>query len=50
MGFSLTQSSPSAYKIPGGNHIIDLKSDIIGKDIICTDSLRSNILKDFSEH
>lgn len=50
MGFSLTQSSPSAYKIPGVNHIIDLKSAIVGKDIICTDSLGSDILKDFSEH
>lgn len=50
MGFSLTQSSPSKYKLPGVNHIIDLKSAIIGKDIICTDSLGSDILKDFSEH
>lgn len=50
MGFSLTQSSPSKYKMPGVNHIIDLKSAIAGKDIICTDSLGSDILKDFSEH
>lgn len=50
MGFSLTQSSPSAYKISGVNHIIDLKSAIVGKDIICTDSLSTDILKDFSEH
>lgn len=50
MGFSLTQSSPSKYKIPGVNHVIDLKSAIIGKDIICTDSLGSDILKDFSKH
>lgn len=50
MNFSLTQSSPSAYKIPGVNHIIDLKSAIVGKDIICTDSLGSDILKDFSKH
>ncbi|GFZ33224.1 ornithine carbamoyltransferase [Clostridium zeae] len=50
MDFSLTQSSPSGYKIPGVNHIIDLKSAIVGKDIICTDSLGANILKDFSEH
>lgn len=50
MEFSLTQSSPSKYKIPGVNHIIDLKSAIGGKDIICTDSLGSDILKDFSEH
>ena len=50
MDFSLTQSSPSAYKIPGVNHIMDLKSAIVGKDIICTDSLGSDILKDFSEH
>lgn len=50
MDFSLTQSSPSGYKIPGVNHIIDLKSAIVGKDIICTDSLGSDILKDFTEH
>ncbi|BCZ47292.1 ornithine carbamoyltransferase [Clostridium gelidum] len=50
MDFSLTQSSPSGYKISGVNHIIDLKSAIVGKDIICTDSLGSDILKDFSEH
>ena len=50
MDFSLTQSSPSGYKIPGVNHIIDLKSAIVGKDIICTDSLGFDTLKDFSEH
>lgn len=50
MEFQLTQSSPSGYRIPGVDHIIDLKNAIIGKDIICTDSLASNILKDFSEH
>lgn len=50
MDFSLTQSSPSEYKIPGVNHIIDLKSAIVDKDIICTDSLGSDILKDFTEH
>jgi ornithine carbamoyltransferase len=50
MGFSLTQSSPCEYKIPGVNHIIDLKSAIEGKDIICTDSLGADILKDFSHH
>ncbi len=50
MGFSLTQSSPIGYKIPGVSHVIDLKNAIIGKDIICTDSLRSDILKDFCEH
>lgn len=50
MDFSLTQSSPSGYRIPGVNHTIDLKSAIVGKDIICTDSLSSDILKDFSQH
>ena len=29
---------------------MDLKSAIVGKDIICTDSLGSDILKDFYEH
>jgi ornithine carbamoyltransferase len=50
MGFSLTQSSPVGYEIPDINHIVDLKSAIIGKDIICTDSLSSDILEDFSQH
>lgn len=50
MGFSLTQSSPSGYEIPGVNHVIDLKSAIIGKDIVCTDSLSPDMLKDFHEH
>lgn len=50
MGFSLTQSSPSGYKIPGINHVIDFKNAVVHKDIICTDSLASDILKDFTEH
>lgn len=50
IGFSLTQSCPVEYKIPGINHIIDLKTAIKGKDIICTDSLEADMLKDFSDH
>jgi ornithine carbamoyltransferase len=50
MGFSLTQSSPSEYKIPMVNQVSDLKSAIVGKDIICTDSLGPDLLKDFYEH
>ncbi|OOM74503.1 hypothetical protein CLPUN_38510 [Clostridium puniceum] len=40
----------SEYSILGVNHLIDLKSAIVGKDIICTDSLGSDILKDFCEY
>lgn len=50
MGFTLIQSCPSGYEIPGVNHITDLESAIMNKDIICTDSLGADILKDFSEH
>ena len=50
MGFSLTQCSPVKYKMPGVNHIVDLKSAIVGKDIICTDPLGPGMLKDFHNH
>ena len=46
-GFSLTQSAPLAYKISGLNCNDDLKNAIMGKDVICTDSIPSSMINDF---
>ena len=49
-GFSLNQSSPSRYQIPGVSCNENLKEDIVGKDIICTDSIPSSMIDDFKNH
>lgn len=50
MGFRLSQSCPVGYEIQGVNHIRNLKDAVKEKDIICTDSLSSDKLKDFREY
>jgi ornithine carbamoyltransferase len=50
MGFSLTQSCPAGYEIENINVISNIKEAIIDKDIICTDSLNADKLRDFSNH
>lgn len=49
-GFSLNQSSPSRYQIPGVSCNENLKEAIVGKDIICTDSIPSSMIDDFKNH
>ena len=49
MGFELEQCCPKGYEISSlvsHNNIFDA---VIGKDIVCTDSLPSAMLKDFKE-
>ena len=47
MGFDLSQCCASGYEINGITVYNNINEAIIGKDIICTDSLPSNILEDF---
>ena len=49
-GFSLSQCAPLAYQIPGVNCKEDLKEAIVGKDIICTDSIPSNMTENFKNY
>ena len=49
-GFSLTQCGPDKYRIPGVSYDDNLDRAIVGKDIICTDSIPSNILEEFKDY
>ena len=49
-GFHFTQSSPTEYQIPGVVCNDNLKEAIVGKDIICTDSVPSSIIEDFKDY
>ena len=50
LGFSLTQSSPAKYQISGVVCNDNLKNALEGKDIICTDSIPSNMIGDFKDY
>ena len=50
LGFSLTQSSPAKYQISGVACNVNLKNALEGKDIICTDSIPSNMIGDFKDY
>lgn len=50
LGLSLTQSCPKSYAMEGVEQVASLEEAIIGKDIICTDSLSYDKGKDFKEH
>ena len=45
-GFELTQSAPEKYRIPGVHFNENIKDAMAGKDIICTDSIPSDMLDD----
>lgn len=47
MGFELSQCCPKGYEIEGVQTYNNIKEAVKGKDIICTDSLPTKILKDF---
>ena len=49
-GFSLTQSSPAKYQIAGVTCNDNLKNALEGKDVICTDSLPSNMIGEFKDY
>ncbi len=50
LGFSLSQSCPVKYKIPGVTCNDNLKDAIAGKDVICTDSISSDMKNDFKDY
>ncbi len=49
-GFSLTQSSPAKYQIAGVTCNDNLKNALEGKDVICTDSIPSNMIGEFKDY
>lgn len=49
-GFALEQSAPNAYKVPGLNCNEDLKAAIVGKDVVCTDSIPADMTEDFEDY
>lgn len=50
MGLSLEQSCPAGYEMPDITVCYKLEEAMCGKDIICTDSLRKDILEDFGDY
>ena len=46
-GFSLCQCASENYRIAGVENIADIQSAIVGKDIICTDSIPTELKADF---
>lgn len=50
MGFSLEQCCPAGYEMSGVTIQYNLDEAIRGKDIICTDSLGKDKLKDFADY
>lgn len=49
MGFELSQCCGAGYEMAGVNVYHDIRTAIRGKDIICTDSLPADALKDFKD-
>ena len=47
---SFAQCCPDKYRIPGVKGTDNLKADIVGKDIICTDSIPKEMLADFADY
>ena len=50
MGFSLTQSCPEKYAVSGVDCVTNLNEAMVGKDIVCTDSLPSECRADFKDY
>lgn len=48
VGFELEQCCGAGYELEGITTHHDIRSAVIGKDIICTDSLPSSVLADFA--
>ncbi len=49
MGFELSQCCGDGYEMDGIKVYHDIKEAIIGKDIICTDSLPEDVVEDFKK-
>lgn len=49
-GFALTHSCPNKYRVSGVSYNDSLKNAIVGKDIICTDSVPADLLEDFKDY
>jgi len=47
MGFELEQCCGTGYEIDGVKTYNNIEEAVIGKDIVCTDSLPENVLEDF---
>lgn len=50
VGFELSQCCPKGYEMEGVQIFRELKEAVKGKDIICTDSLPTDILEDFERY
>lgn len=50
MGFELEQCCPVGYEIDNINFHTNIDEAVIGKDIICTDSIPNNAKEDFKEY
>ena len=50
LGFELSLCCPKGYEMEGVQAFRDIKEAVKGKDIICTDSLRADILGDFEHY
>lgn len=50
LGFKLSQACPQKYRIPELKWDEDIKEAVVGKDIICTDSIPSSALEDFRDY
>lgn len=50
MGFELEQCCPAGYEIDNINFHTDIGEAVIGKDIICTDSIPNEAKEDFKEY
>lgn len=49
MGFELSQCCAKGYEMDGLQVYYDVQEAVLGKDIVCTDSLSADTLKDFKE-
>ena len=47
LGFKFTQCCPKGYEIDGVSVCYDIDQAVVGKDIICTDSISSSAKKAF---
>lgn len=47
VGFNFTQCCPRGYEIDGASVCYDIDQAVVGKDIICTDSISSAVKNDF---
>lgn len=50
VGFNFTQCCPGGYEIDGASVCYDIDQAVIGKDIICTDSIPSSAKDDFVDY